>query len=40
VREGLVSARPTIQVRWDASATGGTVVEEKVRMSVFKNNRG
>ena len=40
VREGLVSARPTIQVRWDAPAMGGPVVEEKVRMSVFRNNRG
>ena len=39
VREGLVSARPTIQVKWDAPATGGPVVEEKVRMSVFKNDR-
>ncbi len=37
VREGLVSERPTIQLKMSASSSNPVAIEEKVRMRVLRN---
>ena len=37
IREGLVSERPTIQLKWSGIATQGPSVSEEVKMSVLTN---
>ena len=39
IREGLVSERPTLQLKWSGSATEAPVVEEDVRMTVLSNEQ-
>ncbi|MFX1483491.1 MAG: transglutaminase family protein [Promethearchaeota archaeon] len=39
IREGLVSERPTIQLKWSGIATEAPTVEEEVKMTVLKNSR-
>ncbi len=39
IREGLISERPTLQLKWSGIATEAPVVEEEVKMSVLENGR-
>ena len=39
IREGLVSERPTIHLKWSGTASEAPVVEEEVRMTVLKNGQ-
>jgi transglutaminase-like putative cysteine protease len=39
IREGLVSERPTIHLKWSGAASETPVVEEEVRMTVLKNGQ-
>ncbi len=40
IREGLVSERPTISIRWSGMAAHAPSVEEEIRMRVVENGRG
>jgi len=37
IREGLVSERPTLQLKWSGSATETPSVEEEVKMTILRN---
>ncbi|MFW9963988.1 MAG: transglutaminase family protein [Candidatus Sifarchaeia archaeon] len=39
IREGLVSERPTIHLKWSGIASEAPSVEEEVRMTILKNNQ-
>jgi transglutaminase-like putative cysteine protease len=39
IREGQVSERPTIQLKWSGIASQAPTVEETVKMSILKNGR-
>jgi hypothetical protein len=39
IREGLVSERPTIQLKWSGIASEAPTVEEEVKMTVLKNGQ-
>lgn len=39
IREGLVSERPTIQLKWRGIATEAPTVEEEVRMTILRNGQ-
>lgn len=39
IREGLVSERSTMQLKWSGIATEAPVVEEEVRMTILKNGQ-
>ena len=39
IREGLVSERPTIHLKWSGAASEMPVVEEEVRMTVLRNGQ-
>ncbi|MHA1950921.1 MAG: transglutaminase-like domain-containing protein [Candidatus Thorarchaeota archaeon] len=39
IREGLLSERPTIQLKWSGIASQAPTVEEEVKMTVLKNSK-
>jgi hypothetical protein len=39
IREGLVSERPTIKLKWSGIATEAPTVEEEVKMSILRNGQ-
>ena len=39
IREGLISERPTIQLKWSGIASEAPSVEEQVKMTVLKNGQ-
>jgi hypothetical protein len=39
IREGLVSERPTLQLKWSGIATEAPSVEEEVKMTIIKNGQ-
>jgi hypothetical protein len=38
IREGLISERPTIQLKWQRDSSEMPVIQESVRMTVLRNN--
>ncbi|GAH24077.1 unnamed protein product, partial [marine sediment metagenome] len=37
IREGLVSERPTLKLKWSGIATEAPSVEEEVKMTILEN---